>query len=58
MDFLFTEGEQERESAGDWSRILLNLLAERNWLFLAKIAEESLKKVEAITGFRVRDMVR
>ena len=57
FDFLFTEGERERESAGDWSRISLYLLAERNWLFLAKLAEESLKKVDAITGFKMRDIL-
>ena len=47
----FTEGDLERESAGEGSRIALNLLTERKELFLAKLAEESLRKVDGIMGF-------
>ena len=47
----FTEGDLEQESAGEGSRIALNLLTERKELFLAKLAEESLRKVDGIMGF-------
>ena len=50
-DFLLVEGERERDDAGDSSLRSRKLLPENIELFLAKLAEESLRMVDAITGF-------
>ena len=39
----FTEGDLDLESTGETSRMLSNRLTDRKELFLAKLAEESLK---------------